>query len=168
MKLKTIVCIILAALIALSACSTGGPSTSPAVQFAAKSAKAAPERASFFMTIPLNPTGNQMLEIRPVETAFISIATMGADLPLEIWTTLGWSLGNTLGESDKVPQDCALHFRISMDHQAYAACSGPAEVVIPHAGGDFVYIVFTDTNNRVARVMQTGSQYNPDATGLIP
>jgi hypothetical protein len=168
MKLRTSACIILAALMTLAACSPGRPSASPALQVAATSAKATPKDPSFFMTIPFNPTGKQVLEIRPVETAFMSIATMEADLPLESWTDLGWAMGKTLGQTDKVPQDCALHFRVGMDHQIYAACSGPAEVAIPHEGGDFVYIVFTDTNNRIARVMQAGSQYNPDATGLIP
>ena len=120
------------------------------------------------MTLPFEPTGNQLLEIQPVEIAFMSIASVNTDLPLESWTQLGWTMGYTLGESDKVPQDCALHFRIGVAHQVYAACSGPAKVAIPHEGGDFVYIVFTDTHNRIARVMQTGSKYNPDTTGLIP
>ncbi len=120
------------------------------------------------MTVPFDPILNRFLEIQPVETALISIASVKADLPLASWTKLGWTLGFTLGESDKVPEDCALHFRAGVASQVYAACSGPATVAIPAEGGDFVYIVFTDTHNRIARVMQTGSKYNPDTTGLIP
>ncbi len=120
------------------------------------------------MTVPFDPARNRFLEIRPVETALISIASVNADLPLESWTKLGWAMGVTLGESDNIPEDCALHFRIGVAHQVYAACSGPATVAIPDEGGDFVYIVFTDPHNRIARVVQTGSKYNPDTTGLIP
>ena len=168
MKPRASVFLILAALIALTGCSATEPKTSSPSAPAAPPSQANPENASFFITVPFDPARNRFLEIRPVETALISIASLNADLPLESWTKLGWTVGFTLGESDKVPEDCALHFRIGVAHQVYAACSGPATVAIPDEGGDFVYIVFTDTHNRIARVMQTGSKYNPDATGLIP
>ncbi len=168
MKLKASVCFILAALLTLTGCSTTDLNTPSASASAASSLQTDPENASFFMTVPFDPTRNRFLEIGPVETALISIASVNADLPLESWTKLGWALGFTLGESDKVPEDCALHFRIGVARQVYAACSGPATMAIPDDGGDFVYIVFTDTHNRIARVMQTGSKYNPDTTGLIP
>jgi hypothetical protein len=168
MKLRTSVCFILAALIALTACSTTQPKTSSPLAPAAPPPQANPENNSFFMTVPFDPADNRYLEIRPVETALISIASVNADLPLQSWTKLGWVIGCTLGESDTVPEDCALHFRIGIARQVYAACAGPATVAVPDGGGDFVYIVFTDTHNRIARVVQTGSKYNPDTTGLIP
>ncbi len=168
MKLKISVCFILAALITLAGCSTTELDTWSTSAPTALSPQTDPENASFFMTVPFDPTRNRFLEIRPVETALISVASVNADLPLTSWTKLGWALGFTLGESDEVPEDCALHFRIGVARQVYAACPGPATVAIPDEGGDFVYIVFTDTHNRIARVMQTGSKYNPDTTGLIP
>ncbi len=120
------------------------------------------------MTIPASLAESQVLEIRAVETVFMSIAAMEADPPLESWTRLGWSIGSTLGPTDGVPQDCALHFRAGVANQVYASCPGPTKVAIPHKGGDFVYLIFTDTSNHIARVMQTGARYNPDTTGLIP
>jgi hypothetical protein len=98
----------------------------------------------------------------------MSIAAMDNELPLDSWTSLGWTIGSTLGENEKVPSDCALHTRLGAAGQAYASCVGPTKVAVPKEGGDFVYMVFTDTNNRIARVMQTGAKYNPDATCLTP
>jgi hypothetical protein len=186
MKLRPGFCIILFTFMALTACSTEAPAAaplpsptslaslppsqalSPTAPLANSATKAQPNDMSFFLTVPFDPAGNQVLTIKSIETAFMSIASTDTELPVESWTQLGWAMGNTLGEADQVPPDCALHFRTGLARQAYAACSGPAEVAIPHEGGDFVYIVFTDNNNRIARVVQTGGKYNPDATGLIP
>ena len=93
---------------------------------------------------------------------------MDSDIPVGNWQNLGWTMGGTLTESDSVPKDCALHARETVTRQLYAACPGPNQVSIPHEGGDFVYIVFTDGQNHIARVLQTGNLYNPDTTGLIP
>ena len=161
-KLRTGICVALAALVALIACFTAGPSSAP--ETAGRSAQNAP----FFMTVPASLAESQVLEIRAVETVFMSIAAMEADPPLESWTKLGWAIGSTLGPADRVPQDCALHFRAGVANQVYASCPGPAKVAIPHMGGDFVYLIFTDTSNHIARVMQTGAKYNPDTTGLMP
>ncbi len=141
---------------------------SPAGPSEGATAKPTPEDASFFMTVPFAPSGSQTLEIKADETAFMSIASMTQDIPIENWQSLGWNVGTELGESDKVPKDCVLHARTAIAHQLYAACPGPGQLTVPHVGGDFVYIVFTDSNDRIARVLQTGNLYNPDTTGLIP
>ncbi len=167
MKLRTGICTVVAALMALTACSPAGPSAI-LEQPAGGPPKLTAQDAPFFMTVPADLATTQVLEVRAVETVFMSIAAMDTDPPLESWTGLGWAVGSTLGATDRVPQDCALHFRMGVAHQVYAACSGPAKVAIPREGGDFVYIIFTDTSNRIARVMQTGAKYNPDTTGLIP
>lgn len=172
LNFKTCVSILILALLALTGCAeeTTPPPSAPLPE--AKEVKAvpqaAPEEASFFMTSPFDPTGNQPLEIQATETAFMSIAMIDRDVPIENWQTLGWITGNLLGGSDAVPHDCALHARQGIARQLYAACQGPLKISVPHEGGDFVYIVFTDTNNRVARVFQTGSLYKPDTTGLVP
>jgi hypothetical protein len=169
MKLKLSLCLMMVALTALTACSETQPAaTAFSKGQASPLVKPTPEDASFFAAIPFSPDGNQVLETKPVEVAFLSIAAMDAELPLDNWTQLGWTVGGLLDESERVPQDCALHYRNGVNRQAYAVCAGPAKVSIPHDGGDFVYIVFTDADNRIARVMQSGAKYNPDSTGLIP
>jgi hypothetical protein len=156
------------ALIALTGCApeTAFPSSGTLPQ--TKAPKATPVDASFFMTVPFDPKSNQALEVKAVETAFVSIARMGKAIALANWEQVGWAIGATLGESDTVPHDCALHSRQGVANQMYAACDGPHKIAVPYDGGDFVYIVFTDDDNRVARVLQTGNLYNPDTTGLIP
>jgi len=59
------------------------------------------------MTVPFAPSGNQVLEVKPDETAFMSVASMDRDIPLGNWQTLGWVVGNSIGESDMIPKDCA-------------------------------------------------------------
>jgi hypothetical protein len=128
-----------------------------------------PANALFAMTLPGEPNENQVLEIKPTESAFLSVATMNADIPLVPWKAAGWTVGKVIGEADAVPPDCALHSRLGTTHQVYAACQGPLKVSIPQGGGDFIYyVVFTGANNRIARVLRTGSLYNPDTSGLIP
>ena len=120
------------------------------------------------MTVPFDPEVNRFVEIKADETAHVSIATTETDLPLENWLAQGWTLGDPLAAYDDIPADCALHFRTGQPRQVYAVCAGPATVAMPTEGGDFVYVVFTNNDNRIARIIQTGAKYNPDATGLIP
>lgn len=127
-----------------------------------------PADASFFMTVPFDPAGNQTIDVFSSETAFMSVAALNTAVPVENWMSTGWAVGTSLGESDMVPLDCALHTRQGVERQIYAACPGPGKISIPHEAGDFVYIVFTDAANQIARVVQTGALYNPDTTGLIP
>lgn len=168
MKIRNGVILIVAAQMVLSACSATGPSTASAWKLSPKLARAQSDDAAFFMTVPIDTTASQTLEIKAVETAYLSIAAVDADLPLANWTKLGWKVGQPLDATEDIPQDCALHFRTGIAQQAYATCIGPAKVGIPQQGGDFVYMVFTDTNHQIARIMQTGDKYNPDITGLIP
>jgi hypothetical protein len=129
---------------------------------------AIPEAALFAMTIPGEPNKNQVLEIKPTESAFMSIATMNADVPLANWEGAGWKIGSAIGAAEAVPPDCALHSRRGIPRQLYAACPGPLTVSIPKASADFVYVVLTGSNNQIARVLRTGTLYNPDTSGLIP
>ncbi len=164
---KTCLILVAVALLVLTGCSPEMPTPSSGRTPGETLPKATPVDASFFMTVPFDPKSNQALDVKAFETAFLSIARMGQDIAIANWQEAGWAIGNPLGESDVVPHDCALHTRQGVDHQVYAACEGPYKLAVPYDGGDFVYIVFTDGNNRVARVLQTGSLYNPDTMGLI-
>ena len=167
-KVGTCLGLLTLALICLSGCAESINAAPSDSSHQTVPSKATPEDASFFMTVPFEPTGSQTLEIKQTETAFLSIAMVKQDIPVQNWQKLGWTMGDTIGESSSVPRDCALHARDTVNRQLYAACTGLLNVSIPHDGGDFVYIVFTDTDNHIGRVLQTGTLYNPDTTGLIP
>ena len=124
--------------------------------------------AQLAMTIPSQPGKTEVLEIKPDESAFLSVATMHAEVPTADWAAAGWGFGHLIAQADPVPPDCALHARRGIARQVYAACPGPRRISIPPAGGDFVYVVFTGNDRQVTRVLRTGALYNPDTTGLIP
>ena len=124
--------------------------------------------AHLAMTIPSQPGETEVLEIKPDESAFVSVATMHAEVPVADWAAAGWSVGPVIAEADPVPLDCALHARRGIARQVVAACPGQRRIAIPPAGGDFVYVVFTGSDKQVTRVLRTGALYNPDTTGLIP
>jgi hypothetical protein len=166
MKIRNGTLLLVIGLMMVSACSPASPVT--AEEQTNWPDQANPQDSSFFMSVPFNPTGDQLLEIKPQEIAFLSIATVEAKLPLAHWTNLGWMMGANLSQSDPVPQDCLLHYRAGVTGQAYAACVGPITLSIPQEGGDFVYVVFTDTNNRIVRIMQTGVKYRPSTARLTP
>ena len=170
---------VIALCLTLCACASGptpaptsAPAAEPTAMLVAADAVApgtAPDSAAdalFFQTIPA-AGGNQMLQVGIDERASISIASMQGDVPEAIWTNAGWQIGAELKATEEVPQDCVLHPRQGIAHQLYAQCPGGATLMIPNNGADFIYVVLHDAQRAATRILQVGSLYNPDTTGLI-
>ena len=75
------------------------------------------------------------------ETTFVSVANLNSSIDLAAWVNTGWRIGETLGDTDPIPGDCALHVRQGVAYQVYARCAAGAPAPdVPRNGADFVYL----------------------------
>lgn len=162
---KTIFALIGLAILCLSLAGWGTYASTSAP--APTIAPAASPNAQFFSTIPLMDE-LQTIHIPANEQAVITAASLNSDVPVVNWTRAGWKIGREIGSTEDLPQDCALHRRQAVARQLYAQCAGGQAITVPTGGAEFIYVVLFDHQRGLQKLLQAGTLYNPDATGLIP
>ena len=99
-------------------------------------------------------TALRQFAVEKGEVAYIATAVVNSDFPAADWTKAGWVITNKIGASDAVPQDCQLHAREGVAGQLFAACPGPAQLSVPRAGADFIYIALMFGKNSSDKIKE--------------
>ena len=99
-------------------------------------------------------TALRQFTVEKGEVAYIATAVVNSDFPTADWTKAGWAITNKIGASDAVPQDCQLHAREGVAGQLFAACPGPAQLSVPRAGADFIYIALMFGKNSADKIKE--------------